>query len=101
MKRPNDSIGKSSTKRAKSAKAATNLKPLFSLPGSHKDPIEGAKVVGKALRDEHLEVTVRLRPGSPLPDASKLLGTGSTPAQTMLVPNSIDVTALLRRISPL
>jgi kumamolisin len=55
----------------------------ITLPGSHKDPIEGAKVIGKASRDEHLEVTVRLRPSNSLPKAAELLGMGSTPAQTM------------------
>jgi subtilase family serine protease len=44
---------------------------------------EGAKVIGKASRDEHLEVTVRLRPSNSLPKAAELLGMGSTPAQTM------------------
>jgi kumamolisin len=57
--------------------------PLFKLPGSYKDPVEGAKVLFKAPSDDHLEVTVRLRPENALPKASELLGKGSTPLRTM------------------
>jgi kumamolisin len=41
------------------------------------------KVIDKAPSDEHLEVTVRLRPENLLPKASQLLGMGSTPLRTM------------------
>jgi kumamolisin len=57
--------------------------PLFKLPGSYKDPVEGAKVLFKAPSDDHLEVTVRLRPENALPKASQLLGMGSAPLRTM------------------
>lgn len=93
MKRPNKSMGKSSAKGSKSDKAPapsrsprdrdTDPTRRFNLPGSRKNPVAGAKVIGKAPRDEHLEVTVRLRPSNPLPNASALLRMGSTPLKTM------------------
>ena len=55
----------------------------FTLPGSRKNPVEGAVAIAEAPRDEHLEVTVRLRPRTSLPKASDFLGMGSTPPPTI------------------
>jgi kumamolisin len=46
---------------------------LVSIPGSTKRPLPGAKSIGAAPRDERFEVTIRLRPRTPLPDTSKML----------------------------
>jgi kumamolisin len=52
---------------------------MVSIPGSKKEPYQGATVVGPAPADERLEVTVRLRPKNPLPDMLSAVG----PVQTV------------------
>ena len=49
------------------------------IPGSQKIPLPGAKAIATAPRDERLEVTVRLRPKIPLPDAREMLALSATP----------------------
>src|SRR5712692_16070 len=39
---------------------------LISVPGSHKELLPGASLIGPAASDERLEVTVRIRPQQPL-----------------------------------
>ena len=50
------------------------------LDGSDKQPLPTARVIAAAPPDERLEVTVRLRPRTPLPDASTLLQPSADPA---------------------
>ena len=45
--------------------------------GSRKQPLPGATEIAPAPRDERLEVTVRLRPKTPLPKASDMLTASS------------------------
>jgi kumamolisin len=53
------------------------------IPGSQKGPLPGAKAIASAPADERLEVTVRLRPRTPLPDARTMLALSATPIPTM------------------
>jgi kumamolisin len=49
------------------------------IPGSQKIPLPGAKAIAPAPSDERLEVTIRLRPKTPLPDAREMLALSETP----------------------
>jgi kumamolisin len=51
--------------------------------GSRKQPLPGATEIAPAPRDERLEVTVRLRPKTPLPKASAMLKASSAPIPTL------------------
>ena len=51
----------------------------FEVRGSHKKPLAGAKLIEPSRADERLEVTVRLRAKTPLPDPAELLGAGQEP----------------------
>lgn len=53
------------------------------IPGSTKVPMEGAKAIAAAPPDERLEVTVRLRPKTPLPTVREMLALSSTPIPTL------------------
>ncbi len=55
-------------------------KKTVPLRGSAKQPLPNARVVAPAPADERLEVTVRLRPRTPLPDATSLLQPSTDPA---------------------
>jgi kumamolisin len=52
---------------------------MVPIPGTDKQPFRDAKVIANAPLDERLEVTVRLRPRSPLPNPEDLLKFSSTP----------------------
>lgn len=52
---------------------------MVHVPGSLKKPLRGATIVGAAPKDERLEVTVRLRPRKPLPDAAGMLKPSTKP----------------------
>src|ERR1700730_1166123 len=52
---------------------------MVSIRGSQKRPLPDATVIAPAPQDERLEVTVRLRPRTPLPKASDLLKPSSAP----------------------
>jgi kumamolisin len=54
-------------------------KKTVPIPGSNKAPYQNAKAVAPAAPDERLEVTVRLRPKTPLPDMLSATG----PVQTV------------------
>jgi kumamolisin len=54
-------------------------KKMVSIPGSEKQPLKDAHVVGPAPSDERLEVTVRIRPKNALPEAQDLLKLSGTP----------------------
>jgi kumamolisin len=56
---------------------------MVSIRGSRKKPFRNATVVGPAAKDERVEVTVRLRPRTPLPKAADLLTPSSTPRQIL------------------
>jgi kumamolisin len=57
-------------------------KKMVSIPGSEKQPLKDAKEVAPAPSDERLEVTVRVRPKNPLPDAHDMLKfSGAAPEQ--------------------
>src|ERR1700679_2644324 len=49
------------------------------IPGSQKIPLPGAKAIAPRPSDERLEVTIRLRPKTPLPDAREMLALSETP----------------------
>src|SRR5215831_15984108 len=49
------------------------------IPGSTKAPLPGATAIAAAPPDERLEVTVRLRPKTPLPTMRDMLALSSTP----------------------
>jgi len=51
--------------------------------GSDKRPLPNAKSIGPAPKDERVEVTVRLRPRTPLPKAADLLTPSTTPRQIL------------------
>ena len=55
-------------------------KKTVALSGSDKKPFRNARPIAPAPQDERLEVTVRLRPRTPLPDAASLLQPSVTPA---------------------
>jgi kumamolisin len=55
-------------------------KKTVALRGSEKQPLPDARIIAPAPPDERLEVTVRLRPRTPLPDASSLLQPSRDPA---------------------
>ena len=55
-------------------------KKTVALSGSEKQPLPDARIIAPAPPDERLEVTVRLRPRTPLPDASSLLQPSRDPA---------------------
>jgi kumamolisin len=52
------------------------------IPGSQKVPLEGAEAIAPAPPDERFEVTVRLRPKTPLPAARELLSGAPLPILT-------------------
>jgi kumamolisin len=52
-------------------------KKLVPISGSKKEPLPGARIIAPAAADERLEVTVRLRPRSKLPDAEEMLKAGA------------------------
>src|SRR5262249_10965325 len=56
---------------------------MVPIPGSQKQPVEGATPIGPAPRDERLEVTLRLRPRSPLPKAADLLKPSAAPMEIL------------------
>jgi kumamolisin len=56
--------------------SATKTIPI---PGSNRKPLANARVVAAAPKDERLEVTVRLRPKTPLPDAKDMLSASAAP----------------------
>jgi kumamolisin len=56
---------------------------MIPLPGSKKAPYRDARVVGPAPADERLEVTLRLRPRNPLPNARDLLKPSKVPVQQL------------------
>jgi kumamolisin len=55
-------------------------KKTVPLTGSEKRPLPDARVIAPAPPDERLEVTVRLRPKTPLPDPASLLQPSKDPA---------------------
>ncbi len=55
-------------------------KKTVALRGSEKQPLPDARIIAPAPADERLEVTVRLRPRTPLPDATSLLQPSADPA---------------------
>jgi kumamolisin len=58
-------------------------KQMVGIPGSEKQPLPNARAVAAAPADERLEVTVRLRPRTPLPDAASMLQPSRTPTPTL------------------
>src|SRR5215831_20301002 len=53
---------------------------MVSIPGSQKkNPFRNAVAIGPAPQHERLEVTVRLRPKTPLPKVSDMLKPGAAP----------------------
>ena len=58
-------------------------KKLVPIPGSNKKPFRGAKVIATAPSDERLEVTVRIRPRNPLPEARDMLKLSAEPMRQL------------------
>ena len=56
-------------------------KKMVAIPDSKKVPFRNAAVLGPAPADERLEVTVRLRPRTPLPSAESMLQPSYVPQQ--------------------
>lgn len=56
---------------------------MVSIPGSQKKPMRDAKPIAAAPKDERVEVTVRLRPRTPLPKAADLLKPSDAPRRIM------------------
>jgi kumamolisin len=56
---------------------------MVAIPGSQKKPLPNAKVIAPAPQDERLEVTVRLRPRTPLPSAADMLKPSAAPRQIL------------------
>ena len=56
---------------------------MVAIRGSQKKPLPNAKPIAPAPKDERLEVTVRLRPRTPLPNAAKLLEPSAEPRQIL------------------
>jgi kumamolisin len=53
------------------------------IPGSNKEPVPNSRVIAAAPKDDRLEVTVRLRPRTPLPDAKDMLRASASPMPVM------------------
>jgi kumamolisin len=49
------------------------------IPGSNKKPLPDSTVIGAAPKDERVEVTLRLRPRNPLPNAKEMLRASPSP----------------------
>ena len=58
-------------------------KQMVPIPGSEKKPFRDAKVIAPAPSDERLEVTLRLRPGNPMPNPQDMLKFSAVPAQQL------------------
>jgi len=56
---------------------------MVAIPGSQKKPLPNAKAIAPAPKDERLEVTVRLRPRTPLPSAADMLKPSAAPRQIL------------------
>jgi kumamolisin len=58
-------------------------KQMVAIPGSEKRPLAHARAVARSPADERLEVTLRLRPRTPLPDAASMLQPSRQPQRTL------------------
>jgi kumamolisin len=58
-------------------------KKMVKIPGSEKQTYRNARVIAPASSDERLEVTLRLRPKTPLPKAQDMLKLSKAPLKTL------------------
>jgi kumamolisin len=58
-------------------------KEMVDIPGSEKRPYKNARIVAPAPSDERLEITVRVRPKNPLPEAQDMLKLSKAPLKIL------------------